>query len=112
MQGRSWLFVVIFLTNAVCLFNPEMILNCIITVEKYLFCYLYLFHCYSERPLSLSLSLALIYLGSTVWELLVQGIWSGSVQYAQTNCEGHGFAPADCFASAGETEPAPGRQTA
>lgn len=49
--------------------------------------------------------------GSTVWELLVQGIWSGSVQCAQTNCEGHGFAPAACFASAGETEPTPGRQT-
>lgn len=44
-----------------------------------------------------------------MWELLVQGIRSGSVQRAQADCEGHGFAPADCFASAGETEPGPGR---
>lgn len=44
-----------------------------------------------------------------MWELLVQGIWSDSVQRAQADCEGHGFAPADCFASAGETEPGPGR---
>lgn len=50
--------------------------------------------------------------GSTVWELLVQGIWPDSVQFAQTNCEGHGFAPTTCFASAGETEPTAGRQTA
>lgn len=47
-----------------------------------------------------------------MWELLVQGIWPGPVQCAQTDCEGHGFAPAEGFASAGETEPGPGRQTA
>lgn len=50
--------------------------------------------------------------GSTVWELLVQGIRSDSVQFAQTNSKGHGFAPATCFAPAGETEPTAGRQTA
>lgn len=50
--------------------------------------------------------------GGTKWELLVQRIRSGSVQCAQTNCEGHRFNPTECAASAGETASAPGRQAA
>lgn len=54
----------------------------------------------------LSLSLCL---GSIMWELLLQGIRSGPVHWTHTDCGGQGFASADGFASAGETEPAPGR---
>lgn len=49
----------------------------------------------------------LAFLGCTVWEVLVQGIWPGAVQWIQTECEDHGFASAEGFASARETEPAP-----
>lgn len=47
-----------------------------------------------------------------MWKLLVQGIWSGQVQWTQADCGAQGFASTDGFASAGETEQAPGRQTA
>lgn len=67
-----------------------------------------------SSPLHVVLSYPSLFVcpGSTVWELLVQGIWSGPVQYAQTDCEGHEFAPTEGFTSAREAEPAPGRQTA
>lgn len=35
-----------------------------------------------------------------MWEVLVQGIWPGAVQWIQTECEDHGFASAEGFASA------------
>lgn len=50
--------------------------------------------------------------GGAAGELLLQGVRFTSALCAQTQCEGHGLAPADCFASAGETQPAPGKQAA
>lgn len=51
-------------------------------------------------------------LGDTVRELLVQEVWSSPVQWAHNNRKGHGFSPTESFASAGESETAPGRQIA
>lgn len=53
-----------------------------------------------------------VFLGNTVWELLVQEIWSSPVQWEHNNCKGHGFSPTESFASVGESEAAPGRQIA
>lgn len=50
--------------------------------------------------------------GSAAGELLLQGVRVTPALCVQTQCEGHGLTPADCFASAGEAQPALGRQTA
>lgn len=89
----------------------QMVLNCICFYMNKNMNIHFGYLCISPSVIVIYVSL-FVFLGNTVWELLVQEIWSSPVQWAHNNCKGHGFSPTESFTSVGESEAATGRQIA